>query len=95
MARSTCCAAWLTDIHLNFVWDRKIAGAFETEHGHLIEEVLATDPDALLVGGDIAEARSSFGTWSNLKRPCRASWSTLSWAITIFTAARFKECVRR
>ena len=38
-----------------FLWDGKI-GAFEPEHGHLIEEVLATDPDALLVGGDIAEA---------------------------------------
>jgi len=55
MASSTCRVTWLTDIHLNFLWDRKIA-AFDPEHHDFIEEVLAADSDVILVGGDIAEA---------------------------------------
>ena len=41
---------WLTDLHLNFV--------AEAERDRLIEQVLAANPDHLLIGGDIAEAGS-------------------------------------
>ena len=42
--------AWVTDIHLNFVDDQGIERFYR--------EILATDCDALLVGGDIGEASS-------------------------------------
>ncbi|MFO0866970.1 MAG: hypothetical protein U0744_20400 [Gemmataceae bacterium] len=44
--------AWLTDIHLNFV-DRP---GVET----LLRELRDACPDAVLIGGDIAEADSVF-----------------------------------
>lgn len=40
--------AWLTDIHLNFI------GAYALER--LLSDVRAAQPDAVLIGGDIAEA---------------------------------------
>jgi 3',5'-cyclic AMP phosphodiesterase CpdA len=40
--------AWLTDIHLNFVRPDRV--------DRLADEVAARDPDAVLVGGDVAEA---------------------------------------
>lgn len=46
---------WLTDIHLNFLWD-KARGAFDPEYYAFTENVLRTNPDAVLVGGDIAES---------------------------------------
>lgn len=40
--------AWLTDIHLNFVGPN--------EHQAFLDRVAGTEPDAVLIGGDIAEA---------------------------------------
>jgi predicted MPP superfamily phosphohydrolase len=40
--------AWLTDIHLNFVSAARAA--------QMCDEVLAAEPDAVLLGGDIGEA---------------------------------------
>lgn len=40
--------AWLTDIHLNFLSDRQVTD--------FLASVSATHPDAVLIGGDIAEA---------------------------------------
>jgi len=48
--------AWLSDIHLNFV--RKI--------DRLVDEIRAADVDLLLIGGDIAEARSFAGYLTEL-----------------------------
>lgn len=42
--------AWLTDIHLNFVRERTAVEKF-------LAEVASGEPDAVLIGGDIAEAR--------------------------------------
>lgn len=47
--------AWLTDIHLNFIWDRG-HGTYRQEHAELVAEVLATNPEVVLLSGDIAEA---------------------------------------
>src|SRR5579863_6235899 len=55
MAGSIRRAVWLTDIHLNFLLDRS-TGAFDPEHREFIENILAANPDVILVGGDIAEA---------------------------------------
>ena len=41
-------AAWLTDIHLNFLEDPEIA--------RFLDSVLQEDPDAVLLGGDFGEA---------------------------------------
>ena len=41
--------AWLTDIHLNFVDERRLE--------EFVGQVLDEDPDVVLLGGDIAEAR--------------------------------------
>ncbi len=43
--------AWLTDLHLNFVTDKKQVQSF-------LAEVAASEPDAVLIGGDIAPAKS-------------------------------------
>ena len=43
-------AAWLTDLHLNFVTDREVSD--------LAQRVRAADPDVVLVGGDTAEAHT-------------------------------------
>ncbi|MGE3239506.1 MAG: metallophosphoesterase [Pirellulales bacterium] len=48
-------ATWLTDIHLNFLWDQD-RGAFDPEYHEFVQSVRQSEPDALLVGGDIAEA---------------------------------------
>lgn len=57
--------AWVTDIHLNFVSPRK-AHAF-------CAQIVAAQPDAVLVGGDIAEA-DDLAAWldflrSQIRRP--------------------------
>ncbi len=41
---------WLTDIHLNFLSDARVAA--------FVEEVAAASPDAVLIGGDIGEAQN-------------------------------------
>lgn len=55
MDRNVRRVAWLTDIHLNFLWDKDRA-AFDPEYDAFVEAVLQTNPDAILIGGDIAEA---------------------------------------
>ncbi len=47
--------AWLTDIHLVFLWDRE-RESFDPEYDQFIEKVLQTEPDAIVLTGDIAEA---------------------------------------
>jgi 3',5'-cyclic-AMP phosphodiesterase len=47
--------AWLSDIHLNFVREIETK-AFEAEYFQLIDCVLATRPDAVVISGDIAES---------------------------------------
>ena len=42
---------WLTDLHLNFVGSKTVE--------RLLDEIIATDPAAVLIGGDIGEAKSS------------------------------------
>lgn len=42
--------AWLTDLHLNFVTEHKILT--------LAEQIQVTQPDAVLIGGDLGEADS-------------------------------------
>lgn len=44
---------WLTDLHLNFLDDRRIA--------EFLDSVERTGADAVLIGGDIGEARSVIG----------------------------------
>ena len=46
---------WLTDIHLVFLWDRDRA-AFDPEYDQFVDRVLRTEPDAVVLTGDIAEA---------------------------------------
>jgi len=41
--------AWLSDIHLNFLADNEVEA--------FLDEVHSTEPDAVLIGGDVAEAR--------------------------------------
>jgi predicted phosphohydrolase len=43
------CVAWLSDIHLNFLADRDV-DAF-------LDEVRSTEPDVILLGGDVGESR--------------------------------------
>ena len=55
--------AWLTDIHLNFCPGRV---------QELLDRVDATEPDAVLIGGDIAEAPDVTGylqRFATLNRP--------------------------
>ena len=59
--------AWLTDIHLNFL-PRKKVDAF-------ITEVAAAQPEAVLLGGDVAEAESVAGT---LEMLCK------SWEVPVY-----------
>ncbi len=67
LSGSSCRAVWLTDIHLNFLCDRDRA-AFDDEHRLFVDEVLAAIPDAILIGGDIAEGPELL--WP----PARRSW---------------------
>ena len=59
--------AWLTDIHLNFLPRKKLAA--------FIAEVAATQPDAVLLGGDVDEAEHVAGTLETL---CR------SWEVPVY-----------
>jgi Icc-related predicted phosphoesterase len=54
MATSTYRAAWVTDIHLNFVWDQE-RGQYDSEYDEFVEAILASKAQAVLIGGDIAE----------------------------------------
>lgn len=59
---------WLTDLHLNFVND---AG-----RARLIDEIRDTHPDHLLIGGDVAEAKSFVAEleWIARDTGCRVSF---------------------
>jgi len=46
-------AAWLTDIHLNFVTPERVAG--------LAESICRRDVDSILIGGDIGEGAAECG----------------------------------
>ena len=54
MKNSTYRVAWVTDIHLNFVWDKE-RGQFDPEYDEFVEAIHASNAEAVLVGGDIAE----------------------------------------
>jgi predicted MPP superfamily phosphohydrolase len=47
-------AAWLTDIHLIFLWDRD-RQCFDPEYQQFIDGILQTKSDAVFLTGDIAE----------------------------------------
>lgn len=47
-------ATWITDIHLNFLWE-KATDSFDPECHQFVDNILQTKPDVVLLTGDIAE----------------------------------------
>ena len=75
--------AWLTDIHLNFLSD--------DEDENFFAQIAGSSADAILLTGDIGEARN-VAVWLE-RMDARCSGRSIScWAITTSMAARSKRC---